>query len=321
MCCAAALAATACETPPAQVNTAVPITWGEGGTLKLAPQSDMGANAWRKIVVLSRGVLTIGLQSNVNSGLVRLNVRSENGRRSIFQKEIELAPKSPVNVTLNVDAGTYFMVLEPLQEQLLNVAIAARFQPEDPDAFSGPDKTREGAQVLVNAQAKEGAVSYRDSNRTDWYKFDVATSETLKFKFQTSEQTRGVRAECITPTGLSFELTGQDKLVVREPGSVWVRVYAEQADSGGGYKISAESSPMVGSERKGIILKYNSNTATINMGTDDGVREGLKGYVQRPDGGLIDFVIEKALHRSSTARSKNNFAEVDLNLTVHFEKN
>lgn len=311
----------ACESAPPQVKTAIPISWGESSALQLSPETESASIPWRKIVVLSRGVLTIGLQANAPGGKVNLNVRNESGRRSIFQKEIDLAPNSPVNVTLNVEAGTYFMVLEPLQGQLLNAAIAARFQPEDPDALSGPDKGRDGAQTLMAGQPKEGAVSYRDSNRTDWFKYEVASSETLQFKFQALDQARGVKAECITPTGLTFELTGQDKLVVREPGSIWIRVYAEQADSGGGYRLTTLSSPFMGTERKGIILKYNATSATINMGTDDGVREGLKGYIQRPDGSLLDFVVEKALRRSSTAKSRSAFKDVDLNLMVHFEKN
>jgi hypothetical protein len=286
----------------------------------LAPQTQSSSNPWRKIDVLTRGVLTIGLQSNENGGKLQLNVRSANGRSSIFRKEIELAPKAPVNITLNVEAGTYYMVLEPLQGQVVSAAIAARFQPEDPDALSGPDKKRDGAQVLVNSQPREGAVSYKDGNRTNWYKYEVANSESLDFRFTPSNLAKGLKAECISPTGASFELSTQDKLVVREPGTVWIRVYADQADSGGGYSLSASSSPVTGTQRKGLILKFHSTVATINMGADDGIREGLKGYIQRPDGTLVDFVIEKALRRTSTAKSMNDFQESDLNLTVHFEK-
>lgn len=311
---------TGCESSPPQVKTAVPITWGESNTLQLTTQNNSVAQPWRKIVVLTKGVLTIGLQSNTDGGKVRLNVKNESGKRSIFEKDMDLAPKSPINITLNVDAGTYFMVLEPLEGQLLNAALAARFQPEDPDALSGADKGREGAQQLTIGQAKEGAVSFRDGNRTDWFKYDAAAAETLQIRFQTLEQARGVKAECITPTGLSFELTGQDKLVLREAGTVWLRVFADQADSGGGYKLSTFSSPFMGTERKGLILKFNGHNATINMGTEDGVREGLKGFIQRPDGTLVDFVIERALQRTSTAKAALTFKNVDLNLTVHFEK-
>ncbi|MEN9530248.1 MAG: hypothetical protein RI932_2121, partial [Pseudomonadota bacterium] len=308
----------ACESSPPQVRTAVPITWGESNTLQLSGLADSVAQPWRKIVILTKGVLTIGLQSNSDAGKMRLNVKNESGKRSIFQKEIDLAPRSPLNITLNVEAGTYYMVLEPLEGQIVNAALAARFQPEDPDALSGADKGREGAQQLAVAQSKEGAVSYRDGNRTDWFRYDAATAETLQIRFQTIDQAKGVKAECITPTGLSFELTGQDKLVLREAGTVWFRVFADQADSGGGYKLTALSSPFLGTERKGLILKFNGQTATINMGIEDGVREGLKGYIQRPDGTLIDFVIEKALQRSSTAKSPTSFKDMDLNLTVHF---
>jgi hypothetical protein len=309
-----------CETAPPQINTAEPISWGESAVTQLSPQSQTSSNPWKKIEVLTSGVLTIGLRSNDNAGKVHLNVRSANGRKSILQKDIDLEPKSPVNVTLNVEAGTYYMILEPLQGQVISAAIAARFQPEDPDALSGPDKKRDGAQLLVHAQSREGAVSYKDGNRTNWYKYEVANSESLDFKFTLSNLAKGVKAECISPTGVSFELSMQDKLVVREPGTVWIRIYADQADSGGRYTLSALSSPVAGSQRKGIILKYNSTLATINMGADDGIREGLKGYIQRPDGTLVDFVIEKALRRSSTAKSANPFQESDLNLSVHFEK-
>lgn len=312
--------ATGCETSPPQVRTAVPITWGESNTLQLSSPTDAQAQPWRKLVILTKGVLTIGLQSNTDAGKILLNVKNESGRRSIFQKEVELAPLSPLNITINVDAGTYFIVLEPAQGQMLNAALAARFQPEDPDALSGADKDREGAQQLIATQAKEGAVSYRDGNRTDWFRYDAASSETLQIRFQSIDQAKGVKAECITPTGLTFELTGQDKLVLREPGTVWFRVFAEHADSGGGYKITALNSPVLGAERKGLILKFNGHSATINMGIEDGVREGLKGYIQRPDGTLVDFVVEKALQRSSTAKSGALFKDIDLNLTVHFER-
>jgi hypothetical protein len=316
----AAVNLAACETSPPQARTAVPITWGESNTLQLAPQTDALAQPWRKIVVLTKGVLTIGLQSETESGKLRLNVKNGSGKRSIFQKEIDLAPRAPLNITLNVEAGTYYMVLEPLQGQTVNAALAARFQPEDPDALSGADKGREGAQQLAPTQAKEGAVSYRDGNRTDWFRYDAASAETLQVRFQTIDQAKGVKAECITPTGLSFELTGQDKLVLREAGTVWFRVFADQADSGGGYKITAFSSPVLGAERKGLILKFNGQNATINMGTEDGVREGLKGYIQRPDGTLVDFIVEKALQRSSTAKSATIFKDMDLNLPVNFER-
>jgi hypothetical protein len=56
------------------------------------------------------------------------------------------------------------------------------------------------------------------------------------------------------------------------------------------------------------------------MGTEDGVREGLKGYIQRPDGTLVDFIVEKALQRSSTAKSATIFKDMDLNLPVNFER-
>jgi hypothetical protein len=318
--CAFGFVLMSCESAPPQINSAQPISWGESAVSQLAPQTQSSSNPWRKIDVLTRGVLTIGLQSNENGGKLQLNVRSANGRSSIFRKEIELAPKAPVNITLNVEAGTYYMVLEPLQGQVVSAAIAARFQPEDPDALSGPDKKRDGAQVLVNSQPREGAVSYKDGNRTNWYKYEVANSESLDFRFTPSNLAKGLKAECISPTGASFELSTQDKLVVREPGTVWIRVYADQADSGGGYSLSASSSPVTGTQRKGLILKYHSTVATINMGADDGIREGLKGYIQRPDGTLVDFVIEKALRRTSTAKSMNDFQESDLNLTVHFEK-
>lgn len=310
-----------CETPPPQLKTAVPITWGDSSAVQLAPQAESATVPWRKIEVLTRGVLTIGVQANSVGGKVKLNVLNHNGRSSLFQKEVDLAPKAPVNVTLTVDAGTYFMEVRPLEGQLLNTIIAARFQPEDPDALSGPDKGREGAQVLVQAQPKQGKVSFRDGNRTDWFKYDVASTESLQINFQSVDQAKGVRAECITPTGMSFELTGQDKLVVRDPGSVWIRVFADQADSAGSYNLAVVSSPFLGTERKGVVLKFNEKNATINMGTEDGIREGLKGYIQRPDGTLVDFVIEKALRRSSTAKSASTFRDVDLNLTVHFEKN
>ena len=309
-----------CESSPPQVRTAVPITWGESSTLQLSSQPETISQPWRKIVALTKGVLTIGLQSSTDGGRVRLHVKNETGKRSIFQKEIDLAPRSPVNATLNVDAGTYFTVLEPLNGQLLNASLAARFQPEDPDALSGADKSREGAQQLTAAQAKEGAVSYRDGNRTDWFRYDATSAETLQIQFQGIDQAKGLKAECITPTGVSFDLTGQDKLVLRDPGTVWLRVYADQADSGGGYKLTTFSSPFLGTERKGLILKFNGNNATVNMGIEDGVREGLKGFIQRPDGSLVDFVIEKALQRSSTAKSTSTFKDMDLNLTVHFEK-
>jgi hypothetical protein len=309
-----------CESAPPQINTAQPISWGESAVSQLAPQTETTSTPWRKIDVLTRGVLSIGLQSNDNGGKIQLNVRSANGRSNIFRKEIELAPKAPINITLNVEAGTYYMILEPLQGQVISAAISARFQPEDPDALSGPDKKRDGAQLLVNAQAREGAVSYKHGNRTNWYKYEVPNSETLDFRFSPASQAKGVKAECISPTGISFELSAQDKLVVREPGTVWIRVYADQSDSGGGYSLSASSSPVTGAQRKGIILKYQTTFATINMGADDGIREGLKGYIQRPDGTLVDFVIEKALRRSSTAKSASKFQDSDLNLTVHFEK-
>ena len=311
---------TGCESSPPQIKSAIPITWGESSALQLTTPNDTISQPWRKIVVLTKGVLTIGLQSNTNGGKIQLNVKDQTGTRSIFKKAIELASKAPINVTLNVNAGTYFVVLEPLDDQLINAALAARFQPEDPDALSGADKNREGAQQLTTAQAKEGAVSYRDGNRTDWFRYDASGAETLQFRFQSFDQARGVKAECVTPTGFSFELTGQDKLVLREAATVWLRVYADQADSGGGYKLMTYSSPFLGKERRGMILKFNGNNATINLGTDDGVREGLKGYLQRPDGTLVDFIIERALQRTATAKSEISFKDMDLNLHVLFEK-
>ena len=143
---------SACESSPPQVRTAVPISWGEANSLQLSPQTEAISQPWRKVVVLTRGVLTIGMQSNSNVGKVRLSVRNDTGRRSLFQKEIDLAPSSPVNITLNVEAGTYFVVVDPLQGQSFGASLAARFQPEDPDALSGADKGREGAQQLANSQ-------------------------------------------------------------------------------------------------------------------------------------------------------------------------
>ncbi|NBW81635.1 hypothetical protein EBR21_07760, partial [bacterium] len=64
-----------CETSPPQVKTAVPISWGESSSLQLSPETESASVPWRKIVVLSRGVLTIGLQANTNGGKVKLNVR------------------------------------------------------------------------------------------------------------------------------------------------------------------------------------------------------------------------------------------------------
>lgn len=312
-------ASAGCESSPPQIDSAIPITWGESNTLQLVSQNATSSQPWRKIEVLTRGVLTIGLESSHHSGQVELTVKNESGRRNVFKKAFDLKPQSPLTVSLNVDTGQYYMVLEPRDGQILNAGLSARFQPEDPDALSGADKEREGAQQLHVTQSKEGAVSYRDGNATDWYRYDASAAETLQLKFSTAEQSKGIKAECITPTGLSFQLTGQDKIVLRETGTVWVRVYAEQADSGGGYKISAQSSPFHTISRRGLILKYNGKTATINMGIEDGVREGLKGFLQRNDGSIVDFVIESSLQRTSKARSVSQFKSSDLNQTVNFE--
>lgn len=308
-----------CESSPPQIHSAVPITWGESNTLQLVSQNATSEQPWRKIEVLTRGVLTIGLSSTSHSGAVHLTVKNESGRRDIFQKTFDFVPNSPISVSLNVEAGLYYMVLEPKNGQILNAGLRARFQPEDPDALSGADKERDGAQQIRPAEAKEGAVSYRDGNATDWFRYDATAAETLQLRFNAMEQSRGIKAECITPTGLSFHLTGQDKIVLREPGTVWVRIYAEQADSGGGYKISAFSSPFHTISRRGLILKFNGKTATINMGIEDGIREGLKGFLQRSDGSIVDFVIESSLQRTSKARALSYFRNSDLNLTVNFE--
>lgn len=309
-----------CESSPPQTKNAIPINWGESNSLPLAvAPTDSTMSPWRKVVVLTKGVLTIGLRTGTGHGRVRLTVRSDAGKRTLFQKEVDLSPQAPVNMTIGIDAGTYFIVLEPLQDQVLNAMLTARFQPEDPDALSGSDKEREGAQKLGLAQAKEGAVSFRDGNRTDWFRYDSSAAETLQIRFQPLELAKGVKAECITPTGASFELTGQDKVVIREPGTVWIRVFADQADSGGGYRLNASNSPFLSTEKKGLILKYNKFNATVNLGTEDGIREGLKGFIQRTDGTLVDFVIERALQRSSTAKAPVEFKETDLLLPVHFE--
>lgn len=313
--------ASSCESTPPQLQSAIAMSWGETNQLQIAPKAELEVIPWRKVVVLTPGVLAIGLQSNADKGKVKLNVFDESGRRSLFLKEVELAPRSPLKVSINVAAGTYYVVLEPLGLQSsLNASIEARFMPEDPDALSGSDKNRQGAQLLINAQPKEGAVSYKDSNRTDWFKYEITNSETIHIHFKPSEEARGVKAECISPTGLSFELSGQDKIVVREPGTLWIRVSADNAESGGSYKLTALSSPLLGAERKGLILKLNRNNATVNLGIDDGIREGIEGYIQRPDGAKLDFVIEKALRRSSTAKADSAFRDEDLNLPVHFDK-
>ncbi|MEY4064024.1 MAG: hypothetical protein RIR26_232 [Pseudomonadota bacterium] len=309
-----------CESSPPQTKSAVPIAWGEANTLPLTSSTaETATSPWRKVVVLSKGVLTIGLQSGIGTGRIRLAVRSDSGKRTLFQKEVDLSPQAPVNMTIGVDAGTYFIVLEPLQDQVLNAMLTARFQPEDPDALSGADRERDGAQQLVLAQPKEGAVSFRDGNRTDWFRYDAGSAETLQIRFQPLDLARGVKAECITPTGSSFELSGQDKVVIREAGTVWIRVFADQADSGGGYRLGASNSPFLNTEKQGLLLKYNKFNATVNLGTEDGVRQGLKGFIQRSDGTLVDFVIERALQRTSTAKSSVEFKETDLQLPVHFE--
>ncbi len=308
-----------CESSPPQVNSAIPITWGESNTLQLVSQNATSSQPWRKIEVFTRGVLTIGLESTQHTGQVELTVKNESGRRNIFKKSFDLKPHSPLTVSLNVEGGQYFMVLEPRDGQILNAGLSARFQPEDPDALSGADKEREGAQQLQITQGKEGVVSYRDGNATDWFRYDASAAETLQLKFLPADLSKGIKAECITPTGLSFHLTGQDKIVLREAGTVWIRVYAEHADSGGGYKISAQSSPFNAINRRGLILKYNGKTATINMGVEDGIREGLKGFLQRNDGTIVDFVIESSLQRTSKARAVSFFKSSDLNQTVNFE--
>ncbi|MEY2987429.1 MAG: hypothetical protein RJB13_950 [Pseudomonadota bacterium] len=308
-----------CESSPPQVNSAIPITWGESNTLQLVSQNASSTQPWRKIEVLTRGVLTIGLESTHHSGQVELTVKNESGRRNIFKKAFDLKPHSPLTVSLNVDGGQYYMVVEPRDGQILNAGLSARFQPEDPDALSGADKEREGAQQLQLTQSKEGAVSYRDGNATDWFRYDAPSAETLLLNFSPQEQSKGIKAECITPTGLSFPLTGQDKIVLREAGTVWIRIYAEHAESGGGYKITAQSSPFNAISRRGMILKYNGNTATINMGIEDGIREGLRGFLQRSDGSIVDFVIENSLQRTSRARAVSLFKISDINQTVNFE--
>lgn len=312
-------ASAGCESSSPQINNAIPITWGESNTLQLVSQNASSSQPWRKIEVLTRGVLTIGLESTHHSGQVGLTVKNESGRKNIFKKTFELKPHSPLSVSLTVEAGQYFMVLETHDGQILNAGLSARFQPEDPDALSGADKEREGAQQLQVTQSKEGAVSYRDGNATDWFRYDAQSAETLQLKFSTMEQSKGIKAECITPTGLSFHLTGQDKLVLREAGTVWIRIHADEPDSGGGYKITAYSSPFHSVSRRGMILKFNGKTATINMGIEDGVREGLKGFLQRPDGSIVDFVIEHSLQRTSKAKALTYFKNGDLNQTVNFE--
>jgi hypothetical protein len=310
----------ACESRPPETKTAVPLSWEESSTIQLSSQAGASTVPWRKMEVLTRGVLSIGLQANKSSGLVKLSVRNEAGRRQVFQKEVELAPASPLTMAFNVEAGTYYLVLESTQNQPVNASISVRFQPEDPDALSGSDKGREGAHVLVHGQVKEGAVSYRNGNRTNWYKYDVLSSEFAHIEFRPNQMAKGVKAECITPTGLSFELKGQDKVVLREPGHLWIRAYADQPDSVGEFTLKITRTPSSGVVQKGMILKFNANAATINLGSDDGIQVGQMGFIQRPDGKVVDFVIEKVLQRSSTAQFKSNLQDEDLNMNVQFEK-
>lgn len=184
---------------------------------------------------------------------------------------------------------------------------------EPSERASGPNQTRAGADALdVAGGARSGTVSFKDGNRSDWYRLVLPDPGVYRLEFHTEPDALGLDAE-IFEEGSPRPLKSTEILDLLRPRDLYVRVAAPEPLARGTYRLSVGPAARAAlDEVKGQVLRFNGTQVTLDLGAEDGMKVGLQGIIHRSDATAVEFVVKRVLKRSSSVEVRSALSEADL---------
>ena len=303
-----------CETPRPDKLAATPLSMGEQQHGVIDPQKTEMATLWKVVRVGAPGNLSVHVSFDAPNAQARLFVYKENSNSTLLKRNLESAD-SKNQVELRVEPGLYYLGVHA-NKYRTEFNVAAKFVPHDPDSESGANRNRDGANALPENGVVEGIVSFRDANQTDWYKYVATKAGFVTFDFLVKDETIGITAELYEKDKLLQTINGTLNIEIKNPGNYFVKVVAPKVESVGAYRLSNKSIAAFQGDKIGAVIRFHENLITINLGSDDGIKPGFRGFVRRTNGTMIEFLVERVLKRTSNARLKEKLSDSDLNLPV-----
>ena len=184
---------------------------------------------------------------------------------------------------------------------------------DDSERASGPNQTRAGADALdVAGGPRKGTVSFKEGNRSDWYRLVLPDAGIYRIEFQAQEDGVGLDAE-IFEDGLPRPLGSSETLEALRPSDLYVRIAAPEPRARGSYRLSiSPTAQPLAEEVKGHVLRFNGTHATLDLGAEDGMKVGLRGLIHRPNASSVEFVVRKVLTRSSRVEVEKELKLADV---------
>lgn len=318
LCCTTWTALTACETPKPDPRAAKPLMLGESQKGAVDANIKSKRIDWRLVQVGAKGTLSLELTCGSSLAQTNLFVFRDGARSPAVRKRACDGENKQGLTEVHVDAGAYYVGVQAL-ENGMDFTLIATFMPADPESQSGENRMQSGAVRLSENSGAEGVVSFRDANRSDWLRFDPREPGFVTFDLILGEQS-GLKAEVHSVAGPVREFTDKITLEVKNTSPLWVRVWAPEPQDAGSYRLTPRLVAAYHGDKSGIVLRFNQRSLTISLGSDDGVKEGMRGFVKRPNGQPVEFIIEKVLRRTCRARSDTKLNDTDVNLPVELRR-
>lgn len=186
------------------------------------------------------------------------------------------------------------------------------------ERHSGPNQTKAGADVLALNEKYLAQLNAQEGNATDWMRFEAPqTPGVLQVDCKIVEGAKTAIDIQVLPKDSNLKpCTGSVFVDMQNPMEVWVKAAHGLAAPAGSYLISSKWFPVSPSIRPGIVVRLNKNMVTIDLGSEDGVKTGQRGFIRRSDASAIEFEIERVLKRSANGRIKGQVSPSDLNMSI-----
>lgn len=313
---ALALSGLACTTllPDRQSATQIGLWDQVHGYVKEAdPQK--GA-FWRSIEVPFDGVLEINVDYQSVESDLDLFLYKDSSEEAFDASTNKAKGNKKEHLKTEVTKGKYYIKVLA-ESKASDFKLQLRYLPTDPEVASGPNFDMNQASLLPENQTQEGSVSFREGNRTDWYKIQLNTPGTSKLQLSLLGSNQGIVTELLEEGQAPKPFTGTETIKVSRPRTFFVKIMATDPSSLVKYRLAAQTQKAQAFDKNGKILRITNDSLILNLGTVNNMQVGFKGLIERNNGENIEFVIEKVLRQTSKAKVSGSVNGADVGKSVY----